>query len=45
MTMARTMTPAMDMACARVLVDAARVRKTPDIASVLRKVNRKNIKN
>jgi hypothetical protein len=35
----------MDMACARVLVDAAKVLKTPDIASVLRKVNRKKMKN
>jgi hypothetical protein len=35
----------MDMACARVLVDAARVRKTHDIASVLRKVKRKKMKN
>jgi hypothetical protein len=35
----------MDIACANVLVDAANVRKTPDIASVLRKVKRKKMKN
>jgi hypothetical protein len=35
----------MDMACARVFVDAAKVRKTPDIASMLRKVKRKKMKN
>lgn len=44
-TMASTRTPAMDIAWARVLVDAARVRNIPDIASVLMNVNRKKMKN
>jgi len=39
------MTPAMDIAWARVLVDAARVRNIPDMASVLINVNRKKMKN
>ena len=44
-TIASTRTPAIAMACASVFVDAARVRKIPDIASVLRKVNKKKMKN
>lgn len=43
--MARTMIPANAMACARLFVAAARVRKMADMARVETKVKRKKMKN
>jgi hypothetical protein len=45
MTMARTMIPANAIACARLFVAAASVRKMEDMARVAMKVKRKKMKN
>lgn len=45
MAIASTMTPARDIACAKLFVDAARVRKTADMVIMLMNVNKKKIKN